>query len=60
MKRPNGLNTTGNEEGMTNETIDPEGLESEELIDDIICSECMQKKFSACIYLDGECPLDLF
>jgi hypothetical protein len=51
---------TSKEEGMTNETIDPEGLESEEPVEDIICYECMQTKFSACVYLDGECPLDLF
>jgi hypothetical protein len=45
---------------MANETIDSEGLENEEPIDDIICYECMQTQFGACIYLDGECPLDLF
>lgn len=45
---------------MTNETIDTEELETEEPIDDILCYECMQTQFSACIFLDGECPLDLF
>lgn len=45
---------------MTNETTDLEGFESEEPIDDIICYECMQTKLSACVYLDGECRLDLF
>jgi len=45
---------------MTNETIDSEGLQSEDPIDHIICYECKQTQFSACIYLDGECPLDLF
>jgi hypothetical protein len=44
---------------MTNETIGTEELETEEPIDDIICYECMQTQFSACIYLDGECPLAL-
>jgi hypothetical protein len=45
---------------MTNETIKAEELEGEEPLDDIICYECMQRQFSACVYLDGECPLDLF
>jgi hypothetical protein len=45
---------------MTNETIDSKELETEEPIDDIICYECMLTQFSACIFLDGECPLDLF
>ena len=45
---------------MANDTIDPEGFEREGPIDDIICYECMQTKFSACVYLDGECLLDLF
>jgi hypothetical protein len=45
---------------MSSEIIEVETFESEfEAIDDIICYECMLTMFSACRYLDGECPLDL-
>ena len=46
---------------MKNETRDVEELENQfEPIDDIICYECGQTRFGACIWLDGECPLKLF
>jgi len=45
---------------MKNETIDVEVLGNQfEPIDNIICYECKQTRFSACVWLDGECPLDL-
>jgi hypothetical protein len=46
---------------VTSENVDTEALENEfEPVDDIMCYECMLKRFSACIWLDGECQLDLF
>ena len=45
---------------MSSESIDTETFEREyEAIDDIVCYECKQTMFSACLYLDGECQLDL-
>lgn len=45
---------------MSSQITDAEAIESEfEVIDDIVCYECRQMMFSACIYLAGECPLDL-
>ena len=49
------------ESSMKNETRDIEELEDQfEPIDPITCYECMQMRVSACVWLDGECPLDLF
>jgi len=46
--------------GMKNDIMDAEALERQfEPIDDIVCYECRQTKFSACLYIDGECPLNL-
>jgi hypothetical protein len=45
---------------MSSEIIDAETSESQfKPIDDIVCYECRLTMFSACLYLDGECPLDL-
>ena len=45
---------------MSSEINDAEAIEREfEAIDEIVCYECRQTMFSACLYLDGECPLDL-
>lgn len=50
----NGLGT------IKNDFMDAEALKRQfEPIDDIVCYECRQTKFSACLYLDGECPLNL-
>jgi hypothetical protein len=45
---------------MKNETVDVEEVENKfKPIDDIICYECMQTRFSACIWLGGGCPLNM-
>jgi hypothetical protein len=45
---------------MKNETRGIEELENQfEPIDDIICYECTQTKIGACVWLDGECSLNL-
>jgi hypothetical protein len=45
---------------MKDETIDVEELENQfEPIDAIVCYECRQTKIGTCLWLDGECPLDL-
>jgi|BarGraNGADG00211_3_1021988.scaffolds.fasta_scaffold00389_9 hypothetical protein len=45
---------------MSSYTIESEAIEREfEAIDEIVCYECGQTRIRACLYLDGECPLDL-
>lgn len=45
---------------MLSEIINAKTSEGQfEAIDDIVCYECRLTMFSACLYLDGECPLYL-
>lgn len=46
---------------MPSEINDAETLEREvKAIDDIVCYDCRLTMFSACLYIDGECPLTLY